>query len=53
MPEFAVTVIGRSREVYYIEAKSAAEARVTWSDVEPSVSEIDDTEVEDVEQIGP
>ncbi len=48
MPTYRVTVYGRSREVYIVNADSPEEAREAWSDVEPTESEVDDCYVDDV-----
>lgn len=40
MPEFEVTYEGRVREVYFVEADTAEEAREKYSDQEPYSSEV-------------
>ncbi|WBL18497.1 hypothetical protein [Citricoccus sp. NR2] len=52
MPEFQVTWEGRVREIYFVEAEGAEEARRIWSDYAPDISESLDGEVTDVEEVG-
>lgn len=50
MPEFEVTYEGRVREIYFVEADTAEEARVKYSDLEPYSSEVLDGGVVSVEE---
>jgi len=48
MPDYNVVVTGTSREVYVVTADSPEHASEIWSDVEPTVSEVDNASVESV-----
>lgn len=50
MTEYAVYVETKGREIYYVKANSAEEAEEIWSDYEPTVSEVRDAWVYDVEE---
>ena len=52
MSEFQVTVYTRVKELYYVEADSAEDAKENWHNGEPDVSEcidVDDVIVEEVD----
>lgn len=51
MPQFEVVYEGTVREIYYVFAETEDEARETWSDEEPSYSEVIDGEVVSVEEV--
>lgn len=48
MPDFTVIYEGRVREQYHVEAETEEEARRTWSDLEPAMSEVIDGSVVEV-----
>ena len=52
MKVYEVVTYGRVREVYRVNARTEDEAAQLWMEQEPMVSEVSDTELIKVEEVG-